>query len=71
MKTIFYWFGGIGSIILLLVSITTTNNPFEWIQLPVNSYQKFFIHWVVYDIIYLSILYGIYCITLKIKKKGV
>ena len=42
MKTIFYWFGGIGSIILLLVSIATTNNPFEWVQLSVNSYQKFF-----------------------------
>lgn len=73
MKKVFYCVGGIGTFILLLVSINTINNPFEWVQLPQNSYPKFFIHWVIYDIIFLLILYGIYCITLKIfnKKKGV
>lgn len=73
MKKVFYFVGGIGTFILLLVSIYTINNPFEWIQLTQNSYPNFFIHWIVYDIIYLLILYVIYCITLKIinKKKGV
>ena len=73
MKTIFYWFGGIGSIILLLVSIYIINNPFGLVKLTQNSYPKFFIYCVIYDIIFLLILYGIYCITLKIinKKKGV
>lgn len=73
MKKIFYWVGGIGSFILLLISIKTTPNAFEWLELNMYSYPNFFINWVIYEIVYLLILYGIYYLITKIinKKKGV
>lgn len=71
MEKTFYWLGGIGAFILLIVSITTTPNAFEWIELTVNSYPMFFINWAMYCLVYCLILYGMYWLIKKISIKKV
>ena len=65
MKKVFYWVGGIGSFILLLISIKTTPNAFEWLELSMYSYPNFFINWAMYEIVYLLMVFLI-CFWLRV-----
>lgn len=70
MKSVFQILGVIGVILLLIVSLLITENPFEWIEgLSINSigYPKFAINGALFCGIYLSIIYFIKYIVISKK----
>lgn len=65
MKYVFNSLSVIGVIILLIIALITTNNPFKWIEgisIMSTGYPKFLFFWVGYCIIYLICIWGLYYI---------
>lgn len=66
MKKVFNALSIIGLIIIFLVSIITTNDPFKVVNLSTIGHLKFMYYFVYYSFFYLGGIWLLYCFINKI-----
>lgn len=73
MKKFFILLGSVGVVVIFILSLTLIQDPFailkSYTMFSLGGYYKFFVYWVWGSLLYLLLLWRIYCLTKKIIQK--